>query len=228
MAGMSYNTDEVVVVDLEFNQITTSEEIPPIILSSRALKALANLGERIMTFNSETVSIHQPATGAYGMLTIHIFTVTAFDNSTCFLSIIIICMLVQFLGSFAFLDYLERRLGSDENSTNLLEKLQDAVGRGHDAMSFLPKSSMEPEIITIAEPEVEEPATRYTYDRFPANVRSEEQEEKRKQILAAASGALESNGRHSPSSPPGKNTKEGSFSSRERAVSVACNLVAHA
>lgn len=69
-------------------------------------------------------------------------------SSTCF-------QLVQFLGSFAFLDYLERRLGSDENSTNLLEKLQDAVGRGQDAMSILPKSSMEPEIITIAEPEVE-------------------------------------------------------------------------
>lgn len=67
--------------------------------------------------------------------------------------------LVQFLGSFAFLDYLERRLGSDENSTNLLEKLQDAVGRGQDAMSILPKSSMEPEIITIAEPEVEESGT---------------------------------------------------------------------
>jgi len=92
-------------------------------------------------------------------------------------------------------------------------------------------------------------ATRYTYDRFPASVRSEEQEEKRKQILAAASGALESNGRHPPryilicleqrydsltyfllssncSSPPGKNTKEDNFSSMERAVSVACNPVA--
>jgi hypothetical protein len=32
---------------------------------------------------------------------------------------------------------------------------------------------------------------KYTYDRFPSNIRSEEQEEKRKQILAAASGAFE-------------------------------------
>ncbi|KAL0796979.1 hypothetical protein Bca101_068356 [Brassica carinata] len=134
--------------------------------------------------------------------------------------------LVQFLGSLAFFDYLGRRLGSDENSTNLLEKLQDAVGRGQDAMSILPKSSMEPEIITIADPDVEEPATRYTYDRFPANVRSEEQEEKRKQILAAASGALESNGRHSLSSPPGKNTKEDSLSSRERALKMAVSRAA--
>jgi len=31
---------------------------------------------------------------------------------------------------------------------------------------------------------------RYNYDRFPSNIRTEEQEEKRKQILAAASGAL--------------------------------------
>ncbi|KAL1195988.1 DENN domain and WD repeat-containing protein SCD1 [Cardamine amara subsp. amara] len=98
-----------------------------------------------------------------------------------------------------------------------------------DAMSILPKSTMEPEIIiTIAEPEVEESATSYIYDRFPANVWSEELEENRKQILAASSRALESNGRHSPSSPPWKNTKEDSFSSRERAVSVPCYLVAHA
>lgn len=53
------------------------------------------------------------------------------------------------------MDYVERRLTTDENDTNLLEKLQDAVGRGQDVMSILPKSSMEPEIITIADPEVE-------------------------------------------------------------------------
>ena len=33
---------------------------------------------------------------------------------------------------------------------------------------------------------------KYCYDRFPANSRTEEQEEKRKQILATASGALDS------------------------------------
>jgi hypothetical protein len=32
---------------------------------------------------------------------------------------------------------------------------------------------------------------KFTYDRFPANIRSEEHEEKRKQILAAASGAFD-------------------------------------
>lgn len=37
---------------------------------------------------------------------------------------------------------------------------------------------------------------KYTYDRFPSNVRTEEEEGKRKQILAAASGAFEYSGKH--------------------------------
>lgn len=32
---------------------------------------------------------------------------------------------------------------------------------------------------------------KYCYDRFPSNIRTEEQEEKRRAILAAAAGALE-------------------------------------
>lgn len=36
-----------------------------------------------------------------------------------------------------------------------------------------------------------EPDARYCYDRFPPNFKTEEQEEKRKQILAAATGAIE-------------------------------------
>lgn len=39
---------------------------------------------------------------------------------------------------------------------------------------------------------------KYTYDRFPSNVRTEEQEEKRKQILAVASGASEYSTKHIP------------------------------
>ncbi|KAF7834567.1 DENN domain and WD repeat-containing protein SCD1 isoform X1 [Senna tora] len=40
----------------------------------------------------------------------------------------------------------------------------------------------------------------YTYDRFPSNIRTEKQlEEKRKQILVAASSAFEYLGRHTPS-----------------------------
>lgn len=37
---------------------------------------------------------------------------------------------------------------------------------------------------------------KYNYDRFPSNIRTEEQEEKRKQILATASGALRYFGKH--------------------------------
>ncbi|KAG7599890.1 WD40 repeat [Arabidopsis suecica] len=242
----------VVVVDLDFNQITTSEEIPPIpepefsalrndilkllhpnVVGIDQLKGFGNSVEQSPKSLSKPwgedhdlqlrvifLKFFASILGGYrNFIENKVFSSDAFlkrrSRST---NQPPEPMLVQFLGSFAFLDYLERRLSSDENSTNLLEKLQDAVGRGQDAMSILPKSSMEPEIITIAEPEVEESATRYTYDRFPANVRSEEQEEKRKQILAAASGALESSGRHPPSSPPGKNTKEDNFSSMERAA----------
>ena len=39
---------------------------------------------------------------------------------------------------------------------------------------------------------------KYTYDRFPSVIRTAQQEEKRKQILAAASGASEYSGRHTP------------------------------
>jgi hypothetical protein len=244
--------DGVVVVDLDINQITTSEEIPqipepefstlrndilkllhPNVVAIDQLKGFGNSVEQCPKSLSKPwgedhdlqlrvifLKCFASILGGYrNFIENKVFSTDAFlkrrSRST---NQPPEPMLVQFLGSFAFLDYLERRLSSDEKSTNLLEKLQDAVGRGQDAMSILPKSSMEPEIITIAEPEVEESATRYTYDRFPASVRSEEQEEKRKQILAAASGALESNGRHPPSSPPGKNTKEDNFSSMERAA----------
>lgn len=60
--------------------------------------------------------------------------------------------LVQFLESHGFLDYLERGLGSVENSYNLLNKLQDAIGRGQNPMSIFPSPTEEPEIITISDP----------------------------------------------------------------------------
>jgi len=49
---------------------------------------------------------------------------------------------------------LERGLGSDENNINLLDKLQDAIGRGQNPLSILPSLSAEPEIITISDPGV--------------------------------------------------------------------------
>ncbi|KAJ4952675.1 hypothetical protein NE237_029507 [Protea cynaroides] len=62
---------------------------------------------------------------------------------------------------------------------------------------------------------------KYCYDRFPSYIRTEEQEEKRKAILLAASGALEYAGRYNPSSPSvhlGKESMAESFSPRERAA----------
>ncbi|KAJ9550631.1 hypothetical protein OSB04_014676 [Centaurea solstitialis] len=132
-------------------------------------------------------------------------------------------MVTQFLESQGFLDYLERGLGSSENGSNLLDKLQDAIGRGQNPLSILPSASAEPEIITISDPGVgiSGSGTRYTYDRFPSNYRSEDQEEKRKQILSAASGALEYAIKHNPSSPSVLDVGESkgeSLSPRERAA----------
>jgi hypothetical protein len=52
------------------------------------------------------------------------------------------------------MDYLERGLGSGENNHNLLDKLQDAIGRGQNPISILSPSLAEPEIITISDPDV--------------------------------------------------------------------------
>lgn len=52
--------------------------------------------------------------------------------------------------SQGFLDYLERGLGSEENNNNLLDKLQDSIGRGQNPLSILPSLSAQPEIITIS------------------------------------------------------------------------------
>lgn len=58
----------------------------------------------------------------------------------------------QFLDSQGFLDYLERGLGSEENGNNLLDKLQDAIGRGQNPFSILPSFLTERDIVTISDP----------------------------------------------------------------------------
>lgn len=58
----------------------------------------------------------------------------------------------QFLDTQGFLDYLERGLGSEGNGNNLLDKLQDAIGRGQNPSSILPSVSAEPDIVTISDP----------------------------------------------------------------------------
>lgn len=65
---------------------------------------------------------------------------------------IVNCQVTQFLESQGFLDYLERCINSEENSNNLLDKLQDATGRGQNPLTIFPSQFSELEIITIAEP----------------------------------------------------------------------------
>lgn len=52
------------------------------------------------------------------------------------------------------MDYLERGLGSEESNNNLLDKLQDAIGRDQNPLSILPSLLSEPDIITISDPGV--------------------------------------------------------------------------
>ncbi|KAI3463765.1 hypothetical protein Pfo_020428 [Paulownia fortunei] len=251
--------DGVVVVDLEHNLITTSEEIPPI--PEPEYSSLR--GEILKLLHPNVVGIDQMKGGSFseqcprggsrpwgedhdlhlrfiflkfiasilgGYRNFIENTATHIFNSQAFLKKRSRLtnqppdpMISQFLDSQGFLDYLERGLGSEENGKNLLDKIQDAIGRGQNPFSILPSNLTEPDIVTISDPGsgMSGSGAKYCYDRFPANIRTEEQEEKRKQILAAASGALEYSGKHTPSSPSvraGKDSKPESLSPRERAA----------
>ncbi|XP_061956937.1 DENN domain and WD repeat-containing protein SCD1-like [Populus nigra] len=248
--------DGVVVVDLEYNRISTSEEIPPIPepeLSSLRGEILKLLYPNVMGIDQMKAGLvnsseqylkgcNKPWGEDHDIQLRLIFlkffasilggyrnflenTVTHAFNAQAFLKKRSRStnqppdpMITQFLDSHGFLDYLERGIDSDGNNNNLLEKLQDTIGRGQNPISILSTSVVEPEIITISDPDVGilGSGAKYTYDRFPSNIRSEEQEEKRKQILAAASGAFEYI-KHAPSSPSVQVGKD-SLSPMERAA----------
>lgn len=234
--------DGVVVVDLEYNRITTSEEIPPIpepelsFLRGEIMKLLHPnvIGIDEMKAGIYSASEHCPKLSAkqWGedhdlqlrMIFLKFFatflsgyrnflenSATQVFNTQAFLKQRSRAtnqpsepMIAQFLDSHGFLDYLERGVGFDENNNTVLDKLQDAIGRGQNPMSVFPSSSVEPEILTVSDSAVgiSESGAKYTYDRFPSNIRTEEQEEKRKQILATVSNAFEYSGRHAPSKDP--------------------------
>ncbi|GJN18579.1 hypothetical protein PR202_gb05751 [Eleusine coracana subsp. coracana] len=268
--------DGVVVVDLEYNRITTSEEIPSIpeteynFLRGEILKLLQPnvMGIDYMKINLGSMGDSSLRTGTKSWGHEHDFQLrlvflrffaqilsgyrnfidnalpTGF-NSQAFLkkrsratnqpiesmSMIFeqrigepgnICfgysMIMQFLETQGFLDYLERCNNAEEIGNNLLDKLQDATGRGQTPLTIFPSQAADPEIITIADPEAEgsDADGRHCYKRFPANLRTEEQEEKRKSILALASGAI----KQVPSSPSVRisgGPKAESLSPRERA-----------
>ena len=87
---------------------------------------------------------------------LHLFRLIFFHSTSeePFSLFCILIQITQFLDSQGFLYYVERVLDSDENNYNLLDKLQDAIGRGENPMSILPSSLVEPEIITISDPGV--------------------------------------------------------------------------
>ncbi|CAL5362519.1 unnamed protein product [Camellia sinensis] len=225
----------VVVVDLEHNRITTSEDIPPIPepeFSSLRTEIMKLLYPNLVGIDQLKASLGSSSEqyprgsskpwGEYHDLQLSENTATHVFNTQAFLKKRARStnqppdpMVSQFLDSQGFFDYLERGLGSDENNNNLLDKLQDAMGRGQNPLSILPSPLAEPEIVTISDSGagMSGSGAKYNYDRFPSNSRTEEQEEKRKQILAAASGALSS-----PSVLVGKESKAQSLSPRERAA----------
>ncbi|KAK9091206.1 hypothetical protein Sjap_024383 [Stephania japonica] len=250
--------DGVVVVDLECNHISTSEEIPPLPepeLSSMRCEIMKLLYPRVVGIDQMKANfcilfdqypeVGKPWGEEHDLLLRLIFlkffasilsgyrnfveyTAANVFNSQAFLrkrsratSQPPDTMIAQFLDSQGFLDYLERGIGSDAMANNLLDKLQDAMGRGQNPFSIFPPSSEEPETVTISDPGIglSGSGATYCYDRFPSNVRTEEQEEKRKAILATASGAFDHFAKLTPSSPSvGKDSKVDGLSPRERAA----------
>ncbi|XP_074572770.1 DENN domain and WD repeat-containing protein SCD1 [Curcuma longa] len=255
----SLSMDGVVVVDLDYNRITTSEEIPPIpepelsFLRGEILKLLhpnvtwidhlkinfGSMSEQYIkcgnkpwgeehNFQLRLIFLRFLALLLSGYRNFIEPTTNVF-NSQAFLKkcsratgepIESMLMMTQFLESQGFMDYLERCIMSEESGNNLLDKLQDATGRGQDPISIFPSPSSEFEITTVSvtEVEVSEPGSRHCYKRFPSTIRTEEQEEKRRSILALANSAH--SGRHTISSPVVANgdPKAESLSSMERAA----------
>nr|XP_027125149.1 DENN domain and WD repeat-containing protein SCD1 [Coffea arabica] len=253
--------DGVVVVDLEHNCITTSEDIPPIpepeysslrgditkllhpnVVGIDQMKAtLSNCKEEFLRGSSKPwgedrdlqlriIFLKFFASILGGYRNFIESTTTLVFNTQAFLKKRSRStnqppdpMISQFLDSQGFLDYLGRGVGFEESNINLLDKLQDAIGRGQSPLSILPSIMGEPEIVTISDYRAGSSGSdaKYCYDRFPSNILSEEEEVKRKQILATASGALEYSGKHAPGSPSifaGQDSKAESLSPRERAA----------
>ncbi|PPD82495.1 hypothetical protein GOBAR_DD20583 [Gossypium barbadense] len=215
--------DGVVIVDLEFNQITATEEIPPIpepelsLLRGEILKLLHPnvVGIDLTRANfcgssDQNLKIINKPWGEDHDLQLrliflkffasilagyrnfmennatHVFNTQAFlkkrSRSTNQPSE---PMIAQFLDSHGFLDYLESGLGSDENNDNLLDKLQDALGRGQNPLSILPSILAEPEIVTISDPDVgvSGSGAKYTYDSSPSISSLERAAERERMVL---------------------------------------------
>ncbi|XP_021857190.1 DENN domain and WD repeat-containing protein SCD1 isoform X2 [Spinacia oleracea] len=93
-------------------------------------------------------------------------------------------MIAEFLSSQGFSNYIEKVMSSGESNDNVLDKLIDAIWRGESPMSVFPSSHSDLMIITIPDPtDGVSGGAKCTYAKFPANIREEVEDEKRKQIL---------------------------------------------
>ncbi|BBN12485.1 protein MpSCD [Marchantia polymorpha subsp. ruderalis] len=113
-------------------------------------------------------------------------------------------MVAEFLSSQGFMEFLERGYGSAEAGPNLVDKIQEAMGRGQDPSMCLPEPHGQPEFFTVSDTSTQTPASRgrHVHDRFPAVPRTPAQEEKRKAILAAVNNTPERPSRPVQTSAP--------------------------
>ncbi|KAL3688572.1 hypothetical protein R1sor_014881 [Riccia sorocarpa] len=114
-------------------------------------------------------------------------------------------MVAEFLSSQGFMEFLERGYGCATAGPNLVDKMQEAMGRGQETSICFQEPHGQPEILTVSDTTSNQaPASRarYNYDRFPSIVRTPAQEEKRKSILAAVNNTVERPSRPVQTSSP--------------------------
>ncbi|KAL2624334.1 hypothetical protein R1flu_008579 [Riccia fluitans] len=114
-------------------------------------------------------------------------------------------MVAEFISSQGFIEFLERGYGCATAGPNLVDRIQEAMGRGQDPSICFPEPHGQPEILTVSDTTtIQAPATRarYCYDRFPSIVRTPAQEEKRKAVLAAVNNTVERPSRSVPTAIP--------------------------
>ncbi|KAM3330779.1 hypothetical protein ACQJBY_027111 [Aegilops geniculata] len=219
--------DGVVVVDLEYNRITTTEDIPPIPESEHSFLR----GEILKLLQPNVVAIDYMKInlGSMGDYSLRTATKSWGQDHDFQLRLIFLRFFAQIMSGYR--NFIDNALPTGFNAQAFLKKRSratnqpvesmsmDATGRGQSPLAIFPSHVADPEIITIADSEIEgsEPGNRHCYKSFPANARTEEQEEKRKSIIALVGGAS----KQVPSSPAVRisgGPKAESLSPRERAA----------
>ncbi|XP_024518570.1 DENN domain and WD repeat-containing protein SCD1 isoform X2 [Selaginella moellendorffii] len=251
----NFSLDGVVVVDLENNQIFSSEAIPPltepegsilrrdlvrllypnVVHLDRARKTIGDpcyddlrLGNKkwnekhdlelrliFLQFFASVLPDYRKFVGS-AHVAMNVFNTQAFLKKRArALGRQPDPMIFQLLNSQGFMDFLDRGYGAPDAGLNLVDKLQSVIANSESRGAILPLPYDEPEIITVADIQSKGPAarSRFCYDRFPANVRTQFEEEKRSAILAKANASFDRPNRPAVSSPV-----SGSFSPRERAA----------